>query len=77
MFGASRRDRVADRHQHDPERVQPPQADPVDGRPGREAAEREPEPARRDQDAEADVAAVQRDLRQHDLGHVDRGVARA
>ena len=45
--------------------------------PAREAAQRQSQTARTDEHAEADIAPVERDLREHHLGDVDRRRRRA
>ena len=68
-----RRDAVADRHEGDPEPVQPAHARARRSTGARgEAADDEPEArAAPTRSAEAEVAASKIDLRKHDLGHVD------
>ena len=73
--GRYRRVLVPERHQSDPEAVEPAHAEPVDERARGEAADRQPEAAGADEDAEPDVPPSSGDLREDDLRNIDRCVA--
>ena len=69
-----RRDPEADRHQRDRAGVTGPRPESIEQRGRRDAADRQTEARRSDEQAEAHVSRVERDLREHDLPDVDGGV---
>ena len=70
-----RRDPEAERHQRDRAGVAGPRPESIEQRGRRDAADRQAETRRSDEQAEAHVSRIERDLREHHLADVDGGVA--